>query len=75
MSNSEVKLNKFGKPIVLEDFDTGERYVQHGETLINVKSETFYKSVGQWYVITTEGQTKLFNYGDEIPPHAEIKLY
>ena len=75
MNSSEVKLNKFGKPIILEDFDTGEQYVQHGDILVNVKSETFYKSIGQWYVITTEGQTKLFNHGDDIPPHAKIKLY
>ena len=75
MNSSEVKLNKFGKPIILEDFDTGERYVQYGDMLVNVKSETFYRSIGQWYVITTEGQTKLFNHGDDVPPHAEIKLY
>jgi len=75
MNSSEVKLNKFGKPIILEDFDTGERYVQHGDMLVNVKSETFYKSIGQWYVITTEGRTKLLNHGDDVPPLAKIKLY
>ena len=75
MSSNEVKLNKFGKPIILEDVDTGNRFVQHGSVLINVMSDTFHKSVGRWYVITTDGQTKLFDYGDDIPPHAKIKLY
>ena len=75
MNSNEVKLNKFGKPIILEDIDTGDKFVKYGGMLINVKSETFTNSVGRWYIITTEGQTKMFEHGDDIPPHAKIKLY
>lgn len=75
MKTNEVKLNENSKPAIFTDIDTNEKFVQCGELMINVKSETFDRLIGQWFIRTEEGQIQVIKHGDEIPDDAEISLY
>lgn len=75
MINNEVKLDKNGKPVIFEDIDTGEKFVQLGDLMVNVKSESFTKWVGRWSVVLESGQRKILEQNEQHPCYAEIDLY
>lgn len=75
MKTNEVKLGKDGKPVIFEDFETGEKFVMFGNFVMNLKSELFEKNVGQWVLRTDNYQLKPIPYSDNMPNNAELLLH